>query len=172
MSFQDRVVGVFKLDEAIFENIEHDPEALQQAAAVVAIAAVLSAFGESYTGSRIVELVGTVAFFFIGWVLWSGLTFFVGTRLYDGTASMGEMLRVIGFAFAPQALGIVPCLGTAIGFVWTCVAGFIAVRQGLDLDNTKTLITIGIGALLYGIIKLNLAILSGLMSALTSVIGL
>jgi hypothetical protein len=82
------------------------------------------------------------------------------------------MLRVIGFAFAPQALGIVPCLGTAIGFVWTCVAGFIAVRQGLDLDNTKTLITIGIGALLYGIIKLNLAILSGLMSALTSVIGL
>jgi hypothetical protein len=171
MTFQERVVGVFKLDEATFEEVEHDPEALQQAAAVVAVAALLSALGESTTGSHILELVGTVAFFFVGWALWSGLTFFVGTRLYDGTASMGEMLRVIGFAFAPQALGVVPCLGTAIGFVWTCVAGFIAVRQGLDLDNTKTAVTIGIGAVLYGIIKLNLAILSGLTNALFSLFG-
>ena len=172
MSFQERIIGVFKLDSATFEDIEHDPGALQQAALVVAFAALLTAFGESYTGSQLLQSVSTVATFFIGWALWSFITLFIGTRYYDGTADITEMLRVIGFAFAPQALGIVPCLGSMIGFFWTIAAGSIAVRQGLDLNNKKTAITIGIGAVLYGVVKLNIAIFSGLAASSLSLLGL
>jgi hypothetical protein len=73
----------------------------------------------------------------------------VGTTLFGGQADLGEMLRVIGFAYAPQILGIIPCIGAIIGFIWSLVAGFIAVRQGLDLDNTKAFLTIVIGFIAY-----------------------
>ena len=32
------------------------------------------------------------------------------------------------------------------GLIWSLAAAFVAVRQGLDLDNTKALLTIIIGA--------------------------
>ena len=54
---------------------------------------------------------------------------------------MGEMLRVLGFAQAPGILGIIPVCGSFIGWVWTLACTFIAIRQGLDLDNSKAAMT-------------------------------
>jgi hypothetical protein len=59
------------------------------------------------------------------------------------------MLRVIGFAYTPLVLSIIPCIGGVIGFIWAIAAGFIAIRQGLDLDNTKAFLTVVIGAVFY-----------------------
>jgi hypothetical protein len=98
---------------------------------------------------------------FAGWIIWSALTFVVGTNLFDGKADVGEMLRVIGFAFAPQMLGIIPCLGTVVGGIWSLIAGFIAVRQGLDLDNVKTALTIGVGFIGYIVLASILGIFLG-----------
>ena len=61
---------------------------------------------------------------------------------------MGEMLRVIGFAQAPRllsGLSFIPCLGailSLVGLVWALAASFVGIREGLDLDTGKTLITI------------------------------
>lgn len=150
----DRVLGVFRLDVATFEEIEHDAAATTQAAAVVAIVAVLAAIGGSMTASISGGRAGSsfLASFigaFAGWFIWSFLTYWVGTTLFEGKADLGEMLRVIGFAYAPQSLAIFPCLGAFVGGIWSLVAGFIAVRQGLDLDNTKAFFTIVIGFLAY-----------------------
>jgi hypothetical protein len=73
----------------------------------------------------------------------------VGTTLFNGQATIEEMLRVIGFAYAPQILGIIPCCGWFIGLIWSLVAGFIAVRQGLDLDNINAFLTIVVGFVIY-----------------------
>jgi hypothetical protein len=107
---------------------------------------------------------------FIGWAIWSGVTYLVGTNLFGGKADMGEMLRVIGFAQAPQVLGIIPCVGI-IGAIWSLIAGFIAVRQGLDLDNTKAFLTILIGFLVYiaGVCAISSVV--GGFGALTGAIG-
>ena len=91
------------------------------------------------------SFIGTLIWVFVGWILWSAVTWFVGTKLFGGQATLDEMLRVIGFAHAPQFLAIIPCIGGIIGGIWSLIAGFIAVRQGLDLDNLKTLITILVG---------------------------
>lgn len=161
-----RILGVFRLDAQIFEEIEHDTTATGQAAGVVAVAAVCSAIGNSIwasisgtaTGaSFLAALVGA----FVGWLIWSALTYWIGTSLFEGKANLGEMLRVIGFAYAPQALGIIPCLGALVGGIWSLIAGFIAIRQGLDLDNTKTFITIIVGFLAYVAFSFVLATLFG-----------
>ena len=149
----ERIIGVFKLDVNTYEEIEHDENATSQAAIVVAIVAILSGIGSGILasfndGNFIISFIGALIWAFVGWFLWSAATYFIGTTLFDGRATMGEMLRVIGFAQAPQILGIIPCIGI-LGWIWSLVTGFIAVRQGLDLDNTKSAITIAVGAIIY-----------------------
>lgn len=149
-----RILGVLKLDVSTFEAIETDTNATSQAAIVVAIVALLSGVGSGIQASMqdanfIAAFFMSLVWAFIGWGLWSWVTWFVGTKLFNGKATVDEMLRVIGFAYSPQFLSIIPCVGGVIGGIWSLVAGFIAIRQGLDLDNTKAFCTIVIGFLIY-----------------------
>jgi hypothetical protein len=176
MLFQ-RIIGVFKLDANTFEQIEHDPAATGQAALIVAIVALISGVGGGLAatlnpeagGNFLVSFLGWLVWTFVGWILWSVVTYLVGTSLFGGQATAGEMLRVIGFAQAPQVLGIIPCIGSIIGAIWSLIAGFIAVRQGLDLDNTKAFLTILVGFVVYLIgFCLLFTVLGGLGAAVGS----
>ena len=163
----DRVIGVFKLDKDVFEEIEHDANATIQAAMIVGIAAVVSGFGGAIwaaigDGSVIGSFFGSLVSIFIGWFLWSAITFYVGTTLFKGKATLDEMLRVIGFAHAPQMLGVIPCIGPIVGGIWSLVAGFIAVRQGLDLDDTNAFLTIVVGFIPYVIARWILGLVFGM----------
>lgn len=169
----DRILGVFKLDVATFEEIEHDTTATTQAAIVVLIVALVAAIGSGIgatiaDGNFISSFIGQLITTFVGWLIWSAVTYFVGTSLFGGKATLDEMLRVIGFAYAPQILGIIPCVGAIIGFIWTLIAGFIAVRQGLDLDNGKAFLTIVVGAIAYAILLVILGTVFGLGGAFLS----
>ena len=167
----ERIIGVFQLDVPTFEQIEHDTTATGQAAGVVAIAAVCQAVGSSLSAGIWGGGVGpnflvTLIAAFIGWIVWSALTYWIGTSLFEARADLGEMLRVIGFAQAPLILAIIPCLGALVGGIWALIAGFIAIRQGLDLDNTKTFVTIIIGFIAYVAIAALAGIFTGGMSAM------
>lgn len=149
-----RLVGVFGLKASVFEEIEHDQGATGQAALIVGIVGLLSGLGGSITSLRdeqtlLAIIVGNIAWAFIAWLLWSVISYFVGTTFFKGKADLGEMLRVIGYAMAPLALGIIIFCGGLIGAIWALVAGFVAVRQGLDLDNTSALLTVIIGFIIY-----------------------
>jgi hypothetical protein len=142
----NRVIGVMKLDVDTYEEIEADESATPQAAIVVAVVAVVgglvgggisAAMGGSFLGTFLNQLL--VAF--IGWGVWSVVTYFVGTSLFGGKSNIGQMLRVLGFAQAPGILGIIPVCGSFVGWLWTLACTFIAIRQGLDLDNQKALFT-------------------------------
>lgn len=172
----DRVIGVFKLDAATFEEIEHDNTATSQAAMVVLIVALVSAIGSGISAtigdaSFFSSFVGSLLATFLGWLVWSAVTYFVGTSLFKGQATLDEMLRVIGFAYAPQVLGIIPCIGFIVGAIWSLIAGFIAVRQGLDLDNTNALLTIIVGFIGYVILWAILGSVFGLGGALLGALG-
>ena len=150
----ERVIGVFKLDVQTFEEIEHDQNATVQAAIVVGIVALLGAIGSGISnaigdGSFIGGFIGSLVWAFVGWFILSAVIYFVGTSLFNGKATLDEMLRVLGFAYAPQVLAIIPCCGWIVGLIWSLAAGFIAVRQGLDLDNTNALATIVVGFIVY-----------------------
>jgi hypothetical protein len=153
--FVNRIIGVFKLDRGTFEEIEHDRTATGQAALVVAVVALLSGIGASFLGLRTGDFFevffGTIFWTFVGWIIWSGITLLIGTRLFNGRSDMGEMLRVIGFASAPLGLGIIPCIGGIVGVLWTTAAVFVALRQGLDLDGGRAMLTALVGFLVYAL---------------------
>jgi hypothetical protein len=144
-SFQDRVVGVIRLQAATFEDVEHDRTALPQAAMVVfavALAGVIASIGGWFSASGAIV---AILFSFIGWAVSSAVVWLIGTRLMPGKntqADYQEVLRVVGFAQAPgliAVLGIIPILGYLFRFVawvWTLIALVIAVRQALDYEDT------------------------------------
>jgi hypothetical protein len=144
-SLVQRMIGAAMLNVATYEEVEADRTATGQAATVVAIVAVASAIGAWNAG--IGAVIGGLIAAFVGWLIWSGITYFVGTRLFGGTADWGELLRTIGFAQSPgvlNVLGIIPFLGGLVGFavaIWVLVAGVIAIRQALDIDTGKAVLT-------------------------------
>ena len=153
-----RAVGVFKLDSKTFEEIEHNTSLTLYAAIIVGLVSLVSGVGTSiyraiFGGSVFGGFFGSVIATILGWLAWSVITWFVGTQFFKGQATIDEMLRVIGFAYLPLFLSIIPCIGSIIGGIWALVAGFIAVRQGLDLDNMKTFWTVIIGAVAWIILN-------------------
>lgn len=169
----NRIIGVFKLDIATFEEIEADQSATGQAALVVLIVALISGLGSGLGASFmqtsfLSSFISSVLATFTGWIVWSFVTYFVGTTFFAGKADMGEMLRVLGFSYAPQVLSIIPCIGWLIGLIWSLVAGFIAVRQGLDLDNTKAALTIIIGFFAIILVSAVFGLIFGGLTALVN----
>jgi len=162
----ERILRVFKLDRTVFADVEHDESATTQAAIVVAIVAALSVIGtiiqmlislvggnDLNFGSLLLSIIVTFAVTFINWAIWSGATYLVGTKLFKGEATFGEMLRVIGFAYAPQMLGIVPCIGGIVGGIWSLIASYFAIKEGLDLDDTGTIVSILVGWLVTVVLR-------------------
>lgn len=145
----DRMKGAAMLNVDTYEEVEADTTATGQAAGVVIVAAVASAIGAAGSGSSgmVVGLVGAV----LGWLVWSGVTYVIGDKLFGGTATWGELLRTLGFAQAPgvlSILGILPGLGGLIRFavaIWILIAGIIAIRQALDFSTGKAVLTAVIG---------------------------
>ena len=160
----NRIKGVLLLDSAVFEEVEHDEKATGQAALIVIVASILAAVGASSgpfitrgINSGLVVFLGIVFWSILAWLVWAAATYFIGAKIFHGKATYGEMLRVTGFAYAPLAfmvLGAIPCVGFAISLVvsvWALAAVFVGVREGLDLDFGRTLVTVIVGWFIYAI---------------------
>lgn len=143
-SLVDRMMGAARLDVKTYEEVEADQSALGQAMTVVVLSAVAAGIGSS-TRMGINGLLFVTIISLIGWFVWAVLTWLIGTKVLPEPtthADLGQMLRTIGFAASPgvlQVLGIIPYLGTLIGFIisiWMLIAMVIAVRQALDYSST------------------------------------
>ncbi len=143
-SMVDRMVRAAKLDPQLYEEVEADKSALGQAMGVVVLASVAGGVGGGGLGGLSGFFIGTVGSL-IGWFIWAGLTYLIGTRLLpepETKADLGELLRTIGFSSSPgliRVLGLIPGI-TGIVFlisgIWMLVAMIIAVRQALDYRST------------------------------------
>jgi hypothetical protein len=154
-SIVDRMRGAAMLDIATYEEVEADASATGQAGIVVAIAAVCSAIGA--IGHEEFDIFGALFVTLVGWLIWAGLTYLIGAKIFGGTATWGELLRTLGFAQAPRVLlvfGIIPVFGYFVWFaiaIWVLVAGIIAIRQALDFSTQKALLTALIGWLIVNL---------------------
>lgn len=148
-SMWDRMKGAAMLDVATYEEVEHNADLTTQAAIVVLIAAVARGIGGFNQGENGI-IVGVVAALF-SWLVWAGITYLIGDKLLKGTATWGELLRTLGYAQAPAVLlilGIVPVLGGIVGAIvgiWLLVTGIVAIRQALDFDTGKAILTAFLG---------------------------
>ena len=173
-SLTDRMVRAARLETGLYNEVEADLSATNQALTVVVVTALAggigAALGQALAGrptAVVGGLIGGVIAELVGWLVWSYVMYLVGTRVFHGTATYGELLRTLGFANSPGVLLIlrfIPVLGGLIALIvgiWRIVAGFIAVREALDLDNGNTLATIVVGIVAYLVVLLIVALVLG-----------
>lgn len=146
-SFPERLIAVMKLDASVFDEVEHDPSALPQAAGVVALAAVAGGIGAiGAIGVSGIPL-GVLRAFFV-WLLGAGIIWAIGVRMMGHTSDYEELLRTLGFASAPQILMILAVLpiGALRGLLALAVtilgliAWVLAVRQALDVETGRAVL--------------------------------
>src|SRR5918911_4095842 len=170
-SLTDRMVRAARLETSLYNEVEADLNATTQALTVVVVTALAggigAALGQALAGQptgAVGGLIGGVIAELVGWLVWSYVMYLVGARVFHGTATYGELLRTLGFANAPGVLLIlrfIPLLGGLIALIvgiWRIVAGFIAVREALDLDNGNTVATIVVGIIGYLVVLLIVAL--------------
>jgi hypothetical protein len=156
-SFTERIIGAARLDDSVYEEVEHDSDATVQAAGIVVLVAAASALGGLDRSAAGIST--AVAVSIIGWLLWAGITYLIGDKLLGGTATWGELLRTLGFAQAPGMLLMlmaVPAIGWAVQLVvgiWMLLAGVVAIRQALDFGTGRAIATALLGLLPYAALR-------------------
>jgi hypothetical protein len=153
-----RMVRAAMLNKAVYSEVEHDKSLDQEALRVVVLVSLLDGIGLvlikalSPDGTTIVAAATRLLFAVLAGVLvywvWAYVTHMIGTGFFHGKADIGQMRRTLGYATTPRALGLlvfVPTVGVYLALVawlWTLVAGIVAVREGLDITGGKAIATV------------------------------
>jgi hypothetical protein len=180
----NRVTRAAMLDVNLYEEVEADTSLNQEALIVVILVSILSGIGgflqgvfSGDIGAALLALVVGVVLGVVSYYIWAYVTYFVGTNLFGGTADAGELLRVLGYASGPRVLGVlgfIPCVGGlagAVGAIWALVAGVIAVREALDFDTTKAVLTVIIGWVIVFAISIVVGLVFGIGAAGLGALG-
>lgn len=150
----ERIIRVFKLDSSVFREIAEDKSAMTQAAIIVVVVSLISAVAMALS-AVLTETGNAIGAFFLtflsgvllSWILWAVLTYAVGVFVFKGKTDVPEMMRVLGYANAPNLLGIlaiIPCVGwlaALAGGILSLIAGIIAIREAMEFDTLKAVIT-------------------------------
>lgn len=158
MDFNEIIQSVRRavtLDKSFYEEAALDERYQQQALLVVIVVALAGGIGSflqqlllgHFFGS-IIALLMTVVLGVVGYYIWAYLTQWVGAKFFNGQATTPQLLRTLGFAYAPVLLGIfafIPCIGPVLsfaGWIWSVVAGVFAVRQTHRVTDGQAIITV------------------------------
>ncbi len=156
----NRMLRAAMLDKQLYNEVEADTSLDQEALSVVVwialVAGILGFFGSILFGqaivSAIIGLVYGIIWTVVGYFIYAYLAYFIGVNLFQGKADFGELKRTLGYSYTPMIFSVIPCLGAIVGGIWTFIAGIVAVREALDVDTTKAVLTVLISIVIMMVI--------------------
>ena len=166
MSYAERLYKAITLNVEFYESVEADKSLTRQAMMTVALVSVVQGF--VVAGIAPVALTQGVLGSIIRWFIWAFFIAFVGTRILpepETESDTGELLRTLGFAYAPGLLIVfkfLPIIGVFIDplvVILQLAAMTVAVRQALDFTSTVRAVGVCIVAFVVMLIALSLFIL-------------
>lgn len=140
------VISALLLDTSFYAEVAEDRSFLGQAVSVVIVANLLGGVGAALATDENVlwGAVLGVGTGLVGWLAWSGVAYVIGVRVFGGDSDYPEMLRVIGFAYAPLAIGVIPWMGF-IGAAWALFAAVVAIRESMEFSTKRAIATTALG---------------------------
>lgn len=183
-SMFNNVKRAMSLDRTFYQEVAYNDRYTQEALMVVIFAAVLTGIGTFVSQlmmgklfGAIIGLIVGVIMIVVGYYIWAYIVHFVGKSLFQGQASVPELLRTLGYAYGPTALAVlsfIPCIGgllAIVGAVWGLVCGYFAVRETHKMSDGQTIITVVLGWIVVLIIRAAVLAVFGIgalgLSALT-----
>jgi hypothetical protein len=156
----DRIIRAIRLDPTLYREVADDDQYTNEAFMIVLTVSLLSAAG-SAIGAAMTGGNPIIVFFYnffttvlLGWLLWAVIAYYVGTAL-EGRSSIVEMMRTLGYANAPGLIGLfafIPCIGLLFllaGILLSLAAGVIAIRESMEFDTTKAVVTAVLGFVVF-----------------------
>lgn len=133
-----RVQRAVKLEQGVYSEIANDTKATGEAFAVAIGASLIGGLRTIFPGGARFSLGSwlTSGFFggILGLVIGAGVLWLVA-RLFKGQGDYIQTLRAVGYAQAPQALGIIPFIGTLVGMVWSVVLMVRAIKETQQVSD-------------------------------------
>jgi hypothetical protein len=148
----EQMVKAGRLDRSFYTQLIFDNYATGNAVLVVGIAHLLRvlSFWPFFSLSLLLEVLleGLIA-----WILLALGVWLVGTKLLDGDAQLQTVIRLTGFAHVPLFAWILDLVTRPVG-LWIAVAWFaaavlLATRVVLGTGDRNTLISAGVGLLVW-----------------------
>ena len=165
MNYFQRLQKAILLDVSFYEEVEKDKKFTDQAMMTVALVSVVQGF--MIAGFAPIALAQGILGSIIRFVIWAFFIAFVGTRILpepETESNTGELIRTLGFAYAPGLLVVLkvfPIIGNFVDpvvVILQLAAMTIAVRQALDFNSTVRAVGVCIVAFILMIIALTLFI--------------
>jgi len=159
---------LLRLDLTVFDEIRSDPSATPGAIIVVAAASVMAGIGswlwavqtrgveggEVFLKSLVVgSILQTLA-----WFIWVYLVFQVLARGYGARADIFELIRTMGFAFAPVGLSILIAIsGFTVPFGVISLTGAVllthfAIQSSSSAEPQQALVANFVGFLFFAVV--------------------
>ena len=169
-----RITGAFTFRKGVYAGVEEDTEFTTTAWIIVAVVALLNQLGSQATSNLgnwlIGAIVGTI-FAILGFAVAALVINWVGRAVYKAEVTFNELVRTLGLAYVWQVIGVLGILASIAGcllapvmivaVVLMVVAWLIAVKEALDLDWVKTVLTVILGVLaMMAVMVLGLLVLS------------
>lgn len=173
-TFVDRLVGALRLNPATYEDVENDTNATTQALLVVVLAAIATGIGAAGGDDAGSGFIGGILAGILGWVAFSIFAYFVGASLFatsSTSATIGQVLRTIGFAQAPKlllVLAFIPVFGwivALVAWVWFLAASVIALRHAFDFTLNRAIGTAVVALIGQAIVGLIIGLIFGVTAA-------
>ena len=164
MNYFQRLKKAIFLDVAFYEEVEKDKKFTDQAMMTVALVSAVEGF-IIMEGFNLITLFQGVLGSLIRFVIWAFFISFVGTRILpepETKSNTGELIRTLGFAYAPGLLIIFIIFPIIDSYVYPLVlilqlaAMTIAVRQAVDFNSTVRAVGVCIVAYILMILALML----------------
>ena len=165
MNYFQRLQKAILLDVSFYEEVEKDKKFTDQAMMTVALVSVVQ--GLMMAGFAPIALVQGILGSIIRFVIWAFFIAFVGTRILpepETESNTGELIRTLGFAYAPGLLVVLkvfPFIGNFVDpvvVILQLAAMTIAVRQALDFNSTVRAVGVCIVAFVLMVVALTLFI--------------
>jgi hypothetical protein len=164
----ERIIGAFTFRRQVYADVERDTTFTMTAWLLVAAIAFLNQLFTRASTQVLSWLGGTIA-----GTIWSVFAFAVaayimnwmGRALFKADVTFGELVRTLGLAYVWGIVGVIGVLAglsnaltclfvpaLVVGWVMLVISWFVAAKEALDLDVVRTLITVALGWLVFGVI--------------------
>jgi hypothetical protein len=161
-SLFDAIFMALRLDPRIFAAVQIAPNGIWVALAVVALAGISEAVGQSLVlflnhirPSRFgLALAIATATHMIGYMLWTMTIWLAGRALFGQEQSLLAVGSAVGLSYAPQIFSffvLTPYLGNLFSVIlslWSMLAVIVAIRVGMQLEIWQAVILAGTGWIL------------------------
>jgi len=170
MNYLEKLYRAVILDSELYEEVEADKSLTRQALMTVALVAIIEGIFSLGVQDQGLFLGLSQSIFgsITRWVIWAFFIAFVGTRILpepETESNTGELLRTLGFAYAPGVFYVfasLPVIGSIVQLLvplWQLAAMVVAVRQALDFSSTTRAIGVCVVAFFLMVLALVLFIM-------------